>query len=248
MIRNIILSGVKKGITGSGYLAGLLYDKGIPVETFHGIRLRLDPYQMIDHEIIVNGYFDKEVLGALLGQLKEGDVFWDVGANMGLHSLTVKKLVKNLECHSFEPLYSNFARLSSNQALNPLLPVEKYNFGLSDQLSVVELFSTAGNHGRTSVTAMEHAKLTGAKIMAVTGDFLVSHRIKTPDIMKIDTEGHELQVLKGCEAILKSGKLRAVVYEALEHADSIRKFLEVHKFKVKSLDDKCNYLACRETG
>jgi FkbM family methyltransferase len=244
MLDRFLQYGIKKRIKGFGYITSKIYRQGIIAKNDFGIRLMLDPYQLIDYEVLEKGYFDREVLDALVLHLKKGDIFWDIGANMGLHSYTVKKL-RDVECHSFEPFYANFNRLISNQLLNPGLHVNKYNFGLSDKISIVQLYSTTGNHGITGFSPKSISSPTGAHSLAVTGDFLISKGFAVPDVIKIDTEGHELQVLRGCENLLKSPKLKAIIYETIDDRDAIRSLLEDHGFSISPLDTYDNFLALR---
>jgi FkbM family methyltransferase len=245
MINDILLFGFKKNIRGFGYASKLFCRNGFITENKFGVKLALDPYEFIDAEILKSGYFDETVLDALLKQLTDGDVFWDLGANIGLHSFTIKQLLPKVHCHCFEPFYSNFQKLIVTQSLNPLLKINKYNFGLSDQTSLQQIFTTPGNHGRSSFHEMTRTLSTQVNVLAVSGDDLIAKGLEIPNVLKIDTEGHELSILKGMQSVLKSDKLKAIAFEAIADSDDIISFLKRFSFETKALDDKENFIALR---
>jgi FkbM family methyltransferase len=246
MLNDILLFGFKKNIRGFGFASRIFCKSGFISENKFGVKLALNPYEFIDAEILKSGYFDEPVLRALLKQLTAGDIFWDLGANIGLHSFTIKLLSKDVECHSFEPFYSNFQKLIVTQSLNSTLTVNKYNFGLSDKTSIKEIYTTPGNHGRSGFHKMTRTHSTQVNVVVVSGDDLVARGgLAIPNVIKIDTEGHELSILKGCENILKSEKLRAIAFEAIAEADEIIAFLKRFSFKTETLDDRQNFIALR---
>lgn len=66
--------------------------------------MALDPSDYIDSFIIKEGYYESEVFDALASRLQSSnDVVWDVGANIGIHSLTMAKLNPGLTVVCFEP-------------------------------------------------------------------------------------------------------------------------------------------------
>jgi FkbM family methyltransferase len=245
MIHDILLFGFKKNIRGFGYASKIFCKNGFTTKNKFGVNLALNPYEYIDAEILKSGYFDEPVLDALLRQLTACDVFWDLGANIGLHSFTIKHLLKNVECHCFEPYYSNFQKLIITQSLNPSLVINKYNFGLSDKTSIKEIYTTPGNHGRSGFHNLTRTNPTQAHVLAISGDDLISRGFAIPNVIKIDTEGHELSILKGSESILKSDKLKAIAFEAINDADEIMAFLKRFSFQTHALDEHQNFIALK---
>src|SRR5664279_4940460 len=60
--------------------------------TKYGSVFRLRPHDYIDNIVLREGYYESEVLDAMLKTVPANGVLWDVGANFGLHSITLKKL------------------------------------------------------------------------------------------------------------------------------------------------------------
>jgi FkbM family methyltransferase len=245
MLNDILLYGFKKNIPGFGFASKVFCKQGFITENKFGVTLALNPYEYIDAEVLTSGYFDETVLAALLKYLVPDSIYWDLGANIGLHSFTIKKLLPTVECHCFEPFYSNFQKLTTTQLLNPSLSIQKYNFGLSDTTSVKEIYTTPGNHGRSGFHQLTRTHATQVHVLATSGDELISQGLAIPNVIKIDTEGHELSILKGCQSILHSDNLKAIAFEAIADAEEIISFLKKFCFETSTLDDKENFIAVR---
>ena len=61
------------------------------------------------------------MLGAILEAVREGDVFWDVGANIGQHSFAVKNTRPDVSVVSFEPTPLTILRGFGQALRNPSL-------------------------------------------------------------------------------------------------------------------------------
>lgn len=246
MIKSILKFGMRKRWPGFGFVSKKIFPEGILATNKYGSTLRLDPYEAVEGGVLFDGYFDESVLLALKDNLKPGEVFWDIGANVGLHSFTIKKLMPAVQCHAFEPFYKNFSRLCFNQQLNPDSPIVKYNFALSDKRSVETIHTTINNSGRTSIHALQNAASTDVTIFTTTGDELISLGVPAPHVIKLDTEGSELAILTGCKLLLeKPNQVRAIIYESFDTDSKLEQLLFGHGFTITSLDAIDNFLAKR---
>src|SRR5262245_48926459 len=98
----------------------------------HGGRLRLYGDSQLCRLIYLSN-FEAETRSFLEAFLRPGDIFVDVGANIGLFTVLGARLVgKTGEVHSFEPYPPTFARLQENVALNGLGNVRCNRMGLSN--------------------------------------------------------------------------------------------------------------------
>lgn len=246
LMKSILKFGMRRRWPGFGFVTSQLYPRGIVSKTKYDFHMILNPYQAVEGSVLFDGFFDEPVLLAIKSHLKENDVFWDIGANVGLHSFAVKKLMPKVECVAFEPFHENFERLCANQALNKDLQITKCNVALSDDKRVVDFYTTANNAGRTGINPMEGSVITGVKGITITGDELVKMNVPSPNVIKLDTEGSELAILKGCKNILADKKLRAVIYESFDQASSVARVLTESGFDVQPLDDRDNFIAIRK--
>jgi FkbM family methyltransferase len=246
VIRQIILRGLKRNIGGFGLLSRRFYPLGIVKKNTWGATLALDPYEKIDSAILRTDTFDHAVTTSLVEHLTPGDTLWDIGANFGLHSLSVSAKIRGVTCHCFEPYYLNFKKLVYNAALNRDAKIEKYNFGLSDHEGIFDIYSTKGNLGRTAFSPLDGTQTANVKVITTTGDVLIrTHQFKIPSAIKIDTEGHELSVLKGCVLALQSPALKVIVFESFDGGEEVHRFLTKFGFSARPIGDGSNFVALR---
>lgn len=144
------------------------------------------------------GSYESEKQHAIADRLNDGDVFFDVGANVGFYTLLAAKYVGATgQVVAFEPFPGNVSFLQRHMTLNHLENVELFEAAVSDQAGTGKF--SPGPDGCTG-------RLGGDGQLAVElvtlDDLTVSGRIPFPDVIKIDVEGAEFQVLKGAAKLL----------------------------------------------
>jgi len=163
---------------------------------------------------------EPETIEWLRDNLRDGDVFYDVGANIGLYSLYAAKLRPACRVFAFEPESHNFGSLCGNLLLNRVENVTPCFFPLSSQetfapLYVYDLRSGGALHslGRPS-SLRDGPPLLKTGAIAATIDVLVSrHGLPAPNLVKLDVDGNEEQILDGAAAVLASRSLRSILVE-----------------------------------
>ena len=152
--------------------------------------------------------------------INEGDCIFDVGANIGLFSLYVSRLQKNVEIYAFEPIKQIFEVLQENIRLHSLHNISLFNYGLSSENNAEKLFTfypnMAGNSTTKPLEKLEQRDAMNAVLSKEQVEyFFQSDRVKgelrtlssvineldvnSIDLLKIDVEGEESEVLKGIE-------------------------------------------------
>ncbi len=258
MLDKIILLLLKYNLKGGRLLSNLFDRHDILVKNKFEVFMRLDPCEYVDKEIISTGYYEEEVLTLLAKAVKSSKkqpVFWDVGANVGLHALTLKKLFPEAICCAFEPYYYNFRKLAINLSYNSDLRIKKFSFGLSNESEVNRMYTSIGNAGRTSFIEIEGAIDSAVNTMSCTGDFVVKQGLAPkPTIIKMDVQGWELNVLKGCTNILSNPDLHTIIFEGPQKMTDteVVPFLEALGFGIQPIERNSgleetteNYLAVR---
>ena len=135
----------------------------------------------------------------------------DVGGNQGIWTSTLKALTPNAEVHVFEPSASSFQLLSRN--LGSLKDVSLYQCALGNTIKRTFLYSNFETSPLASLTKRELAhqdiQFTNAEeVNLITLDSWFSDNPSVfPNVIKIDVEGHELEVLKGASSILPHVKI-----------------------------------------
>lgn len=161
-------------------------------------------------------HLEHEMLEDLVDHLDEDDVFYDIGANLGIYSIFASGLCA--EVVAFEPHPKNFELLVENIDLNAS-DVDPHQLAISDE-DGEELF-VAGSE----TTTFGSGGLGDGDVTVETAriDSLISSGVITePDVVKIDVEGAEGLVLDGmsdalsacrrvyCEIHLPSGHRRSI--------------------------------------
>lgn len=166
---------------------------------------------------------EKEVYNFIDNYLKNGDVFFDIGANVGIFSLYAAKKNKANKVFSFEPEYSNLSILKENIIHNGLMNQIKPNsVAISDFSGLTNLHIQDVTPGAAVHTeSKENIDTTEEGYNVVWKEGIVSMSLEDicsqlkiiPNVIKIDTDGHEDKVLKGAEKILADDRLHSIVIE-----------------------------------
>jgi FkbM family methyltransferase len=138
--------------------------------------------------------------------LRKGDIFFDIGANIGLYTLISSNCVGDSgSVYAFEPTPITFNRLSQNIKLNDLKNVEINNIGLSNISGLSDFhISNEGYDAWNSLIRLDQIKNSDViKISVETLDsFIENQGIKRVDLIKLDVEGWEKYVLEGSMKLL----------------------------------------------
>lgn len=147
--------------------------------------------------------------------LREGDIVFDIGANIGLYTLYLNKRFKSIYTYSFEPIPQTFDFLNKNIKLNGI-NTNIYNIGLSNVNDTVEFYF---NHAETAASSMknlrennETTELVKCKIRKLD-DFVKEADINRVDFIKVDTEGSELFAFQG--ALETINEYRPIVFSEM---------------------------------
>jgi len=175
-------------------------DKHFIYKWIHGLKLQLYPGDETSKILYCNGNYEPLLINWVQQEIKPFMVVIDAGANMGLYSLVISRLVGDLgRVYAFEPSDRDYGRLVRNIKLNRIRNVIPYRWALFDSDTTLELLIAEDNHtGHNTIGKQFGAKEVRLKrkerIKTMTVDGL---NLNSLDFMKIDVEGAELHVLKG---------------------------------------------------
>jgi len=174
------------------------------------------------------GLMEYEDMGFLLHYLQEDDLFYDIGANVGVYTILASK-VKKSKTFSFEPLPNTYERLLDNIQINRLNNVVTNNIGLSSEKS--KLYFTTDRDTMNSVAL--NTDINKVEIIVDTLDN-ISRKFGIPKAIKIDVEGYESNVLKGAKEVLQSNNLEVIILELNGNGEKFGfKDDDIHKDLVK---------------
>lgn len=162
----------------------------------------------------VSSFLEEEALiGAIVGELRDDDVYWDVGANIGTHAFLPAAVHPTARVIAVEPHHRNVTKLIRNKTLNELDNVSILPIALSDRTGTATLRGADDRPGYGSFSLVGASADTVADVPVRPGDDVIADGVPAPSVVKIDVEGGELAVLDGLEATLASGTIRTVFCE-----------------------------------
>lgn len=169
-------------------------------------------------------------------KLREKAVVVDIGANVGVFSLYADRWARDVQLHCFEPNPQVHGMLEEN--LKHTQNAELYHVGLSDRDGELMLYQHPENTGEAS-TSFRHE---GAKKVPVpvvhAGRAFKEIGLKQVDVLKIDTEGAEVAILKALEDFLPDVSVVMVEYHTEEDRiaiDSLMKDFQLYSANVDGL-------------
>lgn len=148
---------------------------------------------------------ESELLSDLIDTLEPDDVFWDVGANIGVFSCFAAQKLIDGSVIAFEPFPPNVQQLEKNLSHNENdTEILVKNIALSDSTGDIEFTSPETQNGLTSKSAINPNGETITVETYPADELVQGSPIAPPDIVKIDVEGVEPLVLQGMTNILRN--------------------------------------------
>ncbi|HKU40260.1 MAG TPA: FkbM family methyltransferase [Polyangiales bacterium] len=154
------------------------------------------------------GLHEYEDMAFVLHVLRPGDLFVDVGANVGSYTVLAAK-VAGARVVAFEPIASTFQALADNIALNAISDrVEARRECVGRSSGVVKMSANLDtvNH----VLTEQAPDATSIEVPLVSLDEALT---EAPFLIKLDVEGYELEALHGAKRVLADPALQALVVE-----------------------------------
>ncbi|MEM3431436.1 MAG: FkbM family methyltransferase [Candidatus Micrarchaeia archaeon] len=193
------------------YIYYILAKKGFPIKReietklFFGLKLKLPTSDPIALTLSLTPYLgdDLKIVKFLIKNVKENDIFYDVGANYGIYTALMTFLLPESEIHVFEPQRHIFKYLKINFKRQKIF---LNNFALGNRKGKVKLFINTINTGGSTIIK-GRAKLDKLekfeKINMITLDEYVKEHTP-PTIIKLDIEDSEkLFIIGGLKTLKK---------------------------------------------
>ena len=154
----------------------------------------------------------------MLSELRPGDVVWEVGANLGLYTVEFcERVGAEGRVVAFEPTPACFERLkeSCRAELEKNCEVHQLALGKETGSVLMQIAANPLGASHSVLTSEQQADdLETIDVEMVRGDDLASERgVPSPNFLKIDVEGSELDVLEGLGGLLSHASCRAVFCE-----------------------------------
>lgn len=213
-----------------------------------GLKIKIHPDEVIGRSIWIMGIYDLSISELIWRLLEPGEIAIDVGANIGyMTSIMANKVGNQGEVISFEPLPEIHTELSENvnrwQQELGWNQITIKQIALSDRSGQGTLklpINFSENRGTASLSPekdslnkeREEKFVQSYLVPLTTLDEIIADKDKIC-LIKIDVEGHELEVLKGADRLITEQKIRDIVFE--EHhpyPTPVTQFLEERGYKI----------------
>ena len=194
--------------------------------------------------LLASGLLELPVQEAMKRLLAPGEVFYDVGANVGFFALAGARHVgPSGAVYAFEPVPDNAAAIRAGAELNGFANVEVIEKAAGraaggDRLLLVEDLSWSHLESQGS-----HPRATGTleiEIVAID-DLVAAGRVPPPQLVKIDVEGAELDVLEGMRKTIEEHR-PAIVCELHDTAAAFVETMEGLGYASSNLEAKQSLL------
>ncbi len=171
---------------------------------------------------------------------KKNKIFlFDCGSNFGFYSLFAANLNNN-KIIAFEASPSTFLDLNQNVSLNKFKSIDTKNLAVSDiNDKKIELFES-DKDWESSVSHTNFINKNKVSIPTTTLDqYLNENNLENFSvIVKIDVEGHEMNVLRGCSTMIKKHEPLIIIefskhlFESGNNYSDLKKFLIDHNYVI----------------
>ena len=206
---------------------------------FMDVKFNLDIQEPIDKSIILFDYYENEQLRLTIELITKYkvNIFFDIGAHCGIYTLIMANKFDNLIIHSFEPINFSFKRLKNNILLNKRNKnINTYSYGLSSSNRTLRMkgynkdnYIQLGGFGVINKKdKLKNNFITEAEFKKGDDYFNFKNQII---FLKIDVEGHELDVLNGLEKLLNSNKIIIQIEIFADKYAFVKKKLKALNFK-----------------
>lgn len=145
-----------------------------------------------------NRYYEEEILFNFIDYIPVNGVIYDIGANIGNHTLFFSKYLKPKEIYSFEPSSDIFNVLDANVKINKIENIKLFNNAVGNKKGKGQVQFNKINTGASKVTENINGEVDIIEIDSLS--------LMPPDFVKIDVEGFEQQVLEGMNSCLINEK------------------------------------------
>lgn len=158
----------------------------------------------------------------VMSNVRSPGVIFDIGANRGQSIAKYRALFPSATIHSFEPVPEFFQ--ACQVEFRKLSGVVLNNCAMGDQNGEISITETAAGQSTSVLTGTGNIRFYFSE-----GDFTPTRTYKVPcrtvdkycaekgitsiDILKIDTEGFELSVLRGAKSMLEGGRISQIYCE-----------------------------------
>lgn len=191
---------------------------------YEGSLLNLASSSYLEQSIILEGKFESHITDLSKSIIKKGEVVFDVGANVGLHTVLFSRLVgEEGKVIAFEPNLDNLKKLRLNLAINGCNNVVIVEEAIADKNKKYDFYQlkkssiNTGDHSLAytdSIKKLEKEEgIFKSDVNGITLDTFCDKAEIRPTFLKMDIEGFEYFALKGGRKLLNEAAKLTIILE-----------------------------------
>lgn len=170
--------------------------------------INVDTASFLEWYLFFYGYYEPEIVHLIKRLFRPGFVAFDVGANIGCHTLIMSSCAGGGKVVAVEPHPAIFERLIENIQLNRLNNIKPLQCAFSDKHERLTLYAPEESDCNKAKSSFypDTVSMYPVKIdveVNTLDEIMLQESYNKLDFLKIDTEGHEFNVLLGAEDSIK---------------------------------------------
>jgi FkbM family methyltransferase len=156
-----------------------------------------------------------------LGSATNVKAVFDVGANEGQTARHYVRAFPRAEIYSFEPVAATYKSLVECVSSWPRVRTFQLGFAERDRTARIQLVPVSGlNSLRNELSSTSSSSCGELVTIRTLESFCTEQNISQIDLLKTDTEGFDLEVLKGAEAMLRANQIQFILAEVTFHPEN----------------------------
>lgn len=161
--------------------------------------------------------------------------FVDVGANIGIWSITLAQAMPNLRVEAVEPISAHLNTLGKNATR----PITVHQCVCADKEGVFHFYENPVNNGdgslwREQVASCSQLQEDSTIPWRIVRGIPLDALLQESSVVKIDVQGAELAVLHGAKESLRDGRMAGFICEVLaSQKTAVLEFLEMHPYHIQ---------------
>ncbi|MCL4415648.1 MAG: FkbM family methyltransferase [Actinobacteria bacterium] len=214
-----------------GFYKKKIYDfiSSLPYKIHPSLHFRIYKFLV---DVKLEGVYRDPVVRFMVKYIKKGDYVIDIGANKGTYAYSMSKAVgKEGVVYSFEPNPVMVTQLRKNlKQLNVVIE----NLAVSSTTEDKTFYRHTKDCGPTSSLEFfdvldKDGELEKTTVKCVTLDSFCKMHNLSPNLIKIDVEGHEFNVIKGAESIIRNRR-PYIIFELIEQLWEEKRIKDIFEF------------------
>lgn len=197
-------------------------DEDMLTRSIYGFRMYASPHDYMSYSAYFLGYMEYTNSEFFNWHVREGDVCWDVGANIGYFTLLMAARTRSSgRVDAFEPFPPVYEKLERNIALNNFTWVNPVSRAASDQNGTMQfvlpefgispyasertqtMLQDCGGVGYLKMQEQEGVQTVDVDVTTLD-EYAAETNLQRLDVMKMDIEGAELTALKGMQNTIET--------------------------------------------